>query len=159
AERKSRVMRYVFADCELNTQLCTVRRGTTQHPLRPKPFQVLLYLLEHRDRVVPKQELAEQLWPDQYISDTVIENSILAARRALGDRGRARRIIQTRHGHGYRFVVPVTTAGDTVEALRTEAMARPMEGAHPPQVIEEADPVQVQDTSVSPSMEAARRQL
>jgi DNA-binding response OmpR family regulator len=48
-------MRYVFADGELDTQLCAVRRGTTQHPLRPKPFQVLLYLLEHRDRVVPKQ--------------------------------------------------------------------------------------------------------
>src|SRR5919108_3229711 len=138
SERKSRVMRYVFADCELNTQLCTVRRGTTQHPLRPKPFQVLLYLLEHRDRIVPKQELAEQLWPDQYISDTVIENSILAARRAVGDSGRAQRIIQTLHGHGYRFVVPVTTAGDTVEALPIEAMTRPQEGTHPTQVVEEA---------------------
>ena len=114
-------MRYVFADCELDTQLRAVRRGTTQHPLRPKPFQVLRYLLEHRERVVPKQELAEQLWPDQYISDTVIENTILAARRAVGDSGRAQRIIQTLHGHGYRFVVPVTTAGDTAEALRTEA--------------------------------------
>jgi len=41
-----------------------VRRGTTQRPLRPKPFQGLLYLLEHRDRVVPKQDLAEQLWPE-----------------------------------------------------------------------------------------------
>jgi len=152
-------MRYVFADCELDTQLCAVRRGTTQHPLRPKPFQVLLYLLEHRDRVVPKQELAEQLWPDQYISDTVIENSILAARRAVGDSGRTQRIIQTLHGHGYRFVIPVTTADDTVEALPTEALARPIEGAHPPQVLEEADPAQVQGASAAPSMEAARRQL
>jgi class 3 adenylate cyclase len=152
-------MQYVFADCELDTQLCMVRRGTTQHPLRPKPFQVLLYLLEHRDRVVPKQELAEQLWPDQCISDTVIENSILAVRRAVGDSGRAQRIIQTLHGHGYRFVVPVTIAGDTADALRTEAMARPIEGTRPAQVIEEADPTQVQDTSAFPTMEAARRRL
>ena len=121
--------------------------------------EVLLYLLEHRDRVVPKQELAEQLWPDQYISDTVIENSILAARRAVGDSGRAQRIIQTLHGHGYRFVVPVTTAGGPGEALRTEALAPPGEGAHSPQVLEEAGPTQVQGTSASPSMEAARRQL
>ncbi len=94
-------MRYLFlADCELDTHLCAVCRGTTHHPLRPKPLQVLLYSLEHRDRVVPKQELAEQLSPDQYISDTVIANSILAARRAVGDSGRAQRIIQTLHGHG-----------------------------------------------------------
>jgi class 3 adenylate cyclase/tetratricopeptide (TPR) repeat protein len=136
-----------------------VRRGTTPHPLRPKPFQVLLYLLEHCDRVVPKQELAEQLWPDQYISDTAIENSILAARRAVGDSGRAQRIIQTRHGHGYRFVVPVTTPGDTAAALRTEAMAPPMEGTHPAQVVEEADPAQAQGPSVSTPMEATRRHL
>src|SRR5215831_7842631 len=122
-------MRYVFADCELDTQLCVVRRGTTQHPLRPKPFQVLLYLLEHRDRVVSKQELAEQLWPDQYISDTVIENSILAARRAVGDSGRAQQIIQTLRGHGYRVVVPVATTNDTEMPPRTEALAPPTEGA------------------------------
>ena len=108
-------MRYMFANCELDTQLRAVRCGATQRLLRPKPFQVLLYLLENRDRVVSKQELAERLWPDPYISDTVIENSILAARRAVGDSGRTQRIIQTLHGHGYRFIVPVTIAGDTAD--------------------------------------------
>ena len=151
-------MRYLFADCELDTHVCAVRRGTTHHPLRPKPWQVLLYLLERRDRVVPKQELAEHLWPDQYISDTVIENSILAARRAVGDNGRAQRIIQTLHGHGYRFIVPVTTAGDTIEALPTAAVDAG-EGDQPTQEIAAVDSVPVQGTSASLSREASRRQL
>lgn len=153
-------MRYVFADCELDTQLCAVRRGTTHHPLRPKPFQVLRYLLEHRHRVVPKQELAEQLWPDQYIRNTVIENSILAARRAIGDSGRAQRIIRTLHGHGYRVVVPVTTADDTEAPVPlAEELAPPAEGMLAPQGVEEVAVARGQDTSTAPPLEASRRQL
>ncbi len=157
-------MRYVFADYELDTQLYVVRRGTTQRPLRPKPFQVLLYLLEHCDRVVPKQELAERLWPEQYVSDTVIENSILAARQPVGDSGRERRIIQTLYGHGYRFVAPVTvvrdeTAGDAVKASRPEALARPSEGTHAAQEVENVDTAQIRRTSASLPIEATRRRL
>lgn len=80
-------MRYQFADCELDTRICAIRRGDVQRTLCPKPFQVLLYLLKQRERVVSKQELAEQLWPDQFVSDAVIENTVLAARRAAGDSG------------------------------------------------------------------------
>ena len=41
-------MRYVFADCELDTHLCAVRRGAMRHSLRPKPLQVLRYLNQMR---------------------------------------------------------------------------------------------------------------
>ncbi len=102
-------MRYIFADCELDTQLRAVRRGDRRRSIRPKPFQVLLYLLENQDHVVSKQELAEQIWPNQYVSDSVIENGILAARRAVGDSGQRQEIIQTLHGHGYRFIASITT--------------------------------------------------
>jgi DNA-binding winged helix-turn-helix (wHTH) protein len=50
-------MRYVFADCLLNTRLYTLHRGGTPVRLRPKAFHVLQYLLEHRDHVVSKDEL------------------------------------------------------------------------------------------------------
>lgn len=152
-------MRYVFADCELDTQLCVVRSGDTQRPLRPKPLQVLLYLLEHRDRVVPKQELAERLWPDQYISDTVIENSILAARRAVGDSGRAQRIIRTLHGHGYRLIAPVTLIDEQEEASRPEALTSPVEEKPPVPMLAGDGAAQVRSDASSPAIEAARRQL
>lgn len=109
-------MRYRFAGCEFDTQLRAIRRGAQQRTLRPKPFQVLIYLIEHCDRVVSKQEFADQLWPDQYISDSVIQNSILAVRRAVGDSGREQRIIQTLHGYGYRFVAAITAVVEAVEA-------------------------------------------
>ena len=71
-------------------------------------FQVLHYLLTHRDRVVSKQELCEQVWAGQFISDAAVEAVVKAVRQAVGDSGRRQWCIQTRRGHGYRFVAPVT---------------------------------------------------
>ena len=53
-------MRYSFSDCVLDTQLYTLARAGTTRPLRPKVFQVLVYLLTHRDHVVSREELCAQ---------------------------------------------------------------------------------------------------
>ena len=97
-------MRYVFADCLLDTRLYTLHRGGTAMRLRPKAFHVLQYLLEHRDHVVSKDELCAQVWPGQFISDATLEGCMTLARRAIGDSGRGQRLIQSRRGYGYRFV-------------------------------------------------------
>ena len=97
-------MRYVFADCLLDTQLYTLSRAGRAIPLRPKAFHVLRYLLEHRDHLVSKEELCAHVWPAQFISDATIEGCIKRARQAIGDTGRAQQLIQTRRGYGYRFV-------------------------------------------------------
>ncbi|PON13375.1 hypothetical protein C2W62_34680 [Candidatus Entotheonella serta] len=75
--------------------------------LSPKVFQTLIYLLEHRDRVISKQELAEQVWPNQFISDTTLESALREVRKVVGDNGRDQRIIQTQRGHGYRCIAEV----------------------------------------------------
>src|SRR5262249_40339062 len=100
-------MIYAFGDCELDTQLYVLHRANQHIRLRPKVFQVLYYLLEHRDRVIAKDELCAQLWPDQAVSDAALESAIKAVRRAVGDSGRAQWVIQTSHGHGYRFVAAI----------------------------------------------------
>jgi DNA-binding winged helix-turn-helix (wHTH) protein/class 3 adenylate cyclase/tetratricopeptide (TPR) repeat protein len=97
-------MRYLFADCILDTDRYTLERAGTTIPLRPKVFQVLRYLLDQRERVLSKDELGAQVWPAQVISDAALAGCIKRARQAIGDTGRAQRLIQTRHGHGYRFV-------------------------------------------------------
>ncbi len=97
-------MRYVFADCVLDTVLATLHRAGRAIPLRPKVFHLLQYLLEQRAHLVAKDTLCAQAWPGQYISDTAIEGCIKLARQAIGDSGRAQRLIQTRRGYGYRFV-------------------------------------------------------
>src|SRR5438132_13519920 len=97
-------MRYCFADCVLDTQLYTLARAGRVRLLRPKVFQVLQYLLVHRDQVVSREALCTQVWPEQFISDTTLESCIKQARQAIGDSGQAQQLIQTRRGYGYRFI-------------------------------------------------------
>ena len=86
-------MRYAFG--EYGSMRNSTSYATPGHCSRSRPqvFNVLAYLIQHRDRTVPRQELLEQLWPAQYISDAVLSYCIMAARKAIGDSGRA----QPRH--------------------------------------------------------------
>ena len=102
-------MRYVFDDCTLDTERYELHRAGVRIPVRSKVFQLLAYLIAHRDRVVVKDELIAHLWPQQFVGDATLKSCILTARKAVGDTGRRQRIIQTLHGHGYRFVAEVTT--------------------------------------------------
>src|SRR5215470_10749596 len=101
-------MLYHFADCALDTQLYTLERAGQRTRLAPKVFEVLCYLIEHRDRVVSKQEFCDQVWEGLAISDATLESCLRAVRTAIGDSGQAQRIIQTQRGYGYRFVADVT---------------------------------------------------
>jgi class 3 adenylate cyclase/predicted ATPase len=145
-------MRYVFGDCTLDTQLYVLHRaGQTMH-LRSKVYQVLHYLLTHRDRVVAKQELYEQVWPEQFISDAALEGVIKTVRRAVGDSGRTQWCIQTRRGQGYRFVAPLVelvAASQEDEASAELAVSTPLDW--PPQ--------ESTATPVCDVPEASRRQL
>jgi DNA-binding winged helix-turn-helix (wHTH) protein len=100
-------MRYVFGDYTLDIRCYELSyRGQTVK-LRPKVFQVLAYLIAHRDRVVSKDELLEQVWPNQFIGDGSLNACLMAVRQAVGDSGQAQRCIQTLHRRGYRFVAAV----------------------------------------------------
>src|SRR5438128_862794 len=112
-------MRYLFADCLLDTQCYLLRRAGQSIQLRPKVFQVLTYLLTHCDRVIPKHELCEQVWSAQGASDTTIETCLRALRQAIGDTGQAQRLIKTHYGHGYRFVAPVAQEDHAQRAVLT----------------------------------------
>jgi class 3 adenylate cyclase/DNA-binding winged helix-turn-helix (wHTH) protein/tetratricopeptide (TPR) repeat protein len=100
-------MRYLFGDYVLDTQRAELHGAGAPIKLRRQAFQLLAYLLAHRDRVVPKHELLEHLWPDRFVGDAVLKACITALRKALGDRGRAPRFVRTLHGQGYRFVAAV----------------------------------------------------
>ena len=109
-------MIYHFGDCALDTNLCTLQRDGQTYRLRLKVFRMCLYLLEHRDRVVSRDELCTQVWPGQFVSQATLEGVIRLVRQAVGDSGRTQRIIQTLHGHGYRFVADVEEYSTTVAA-------------------------------------------
>ncbi len=100
-------MIYVFYQWELDIRLYELRCAGTSVKLEPQVFNVLAYLIQHRDHVVPRQELLVRLWPNQFIGDSALERCIMAARKAVGDSGSAQRVIKTLHRRGYRFVAPV----------------------------------------------------
>src|SRR5262247_3134380 len=93
-----------FGDCELDRELYQLRRRGRLVKLEPKVFDVLVHLLEHRDRVVTKAELLDALWPGEALSESVLPRAVAAARRAVGDTRSKARVIETVHGRGYRFV-------------------------------------------------------
>jgi DNA-binding winged helix-turn-helix (wHTH) protein len=122
-------MRYVFGDCTLDTEYYELHRAGVRIPVRPKVFQLLAYLIAHRDRVLMKDEMIAYLWPQQFVGDAALKSCLMTARKAVGDTARSQRIIQTRHGHGYRFVAVVTT-GD--QPAPTSATLPALSGASAP---------------------------
>src|SRR4051794_4901928 len=79
--------------------------GTREIALRPKSFEVLQFLAEHADRLVPKGEIIEAVWPRVFVTDDSLVHCVTEVRQALGDRDQ--RIIRTVPRRGYRFVAPV----------------------------------------------------
>jgi len=111
-------MRFEFADCTVDLDGLQLRRGGVRVHLEPQVFDVLVYLLIHRDRVVPKAELLHKVWGDQFVSESALTSRIMAARRAVHDDGRGQRIIRTSFGRGYQFVAEVReSASDSTPAV------------------------------------------
>ena len=104
---------------ELDETLFELRRDGLAVSLEPQAFDVLVHLVRHRDRVVPKEELMDEVWGGRFVSDTAVTSRIKQVRRALGDDGHTQRVIRTLHGRGYRFVA------DVEEPLRSAAEAPP----------------------------------
>jgi DNA-binding winged helix-turn-helix (wHTH) protein len=99
-----------------------VRYSSHVVKLEPQVFDVLAYLIQHRHRVVTKDELVEHVWAGRLVSEATVTSWMMAARRAVGDRGREQRVIQTLHGRGYRFIAAVEE--HTVDSSTSEAERR-----------------------------------
>ena len=93
--------------------------------VEPQVFDVLTYLIEHRDRVVTKSELLESVWGHDFVSESALTTRVKQLRQAVGDTGRDQRIVQTVHG-----AVPLHRPGrGGARRRRTAAPGRP---ARPP---------------------------
>jgi predicted ATPase/DNA-binding winged helix-turn-helix (wHTH) protein len=110
---------YRFGEHELDTDRFELtRRGEIVH-LEPQVFMVLAYLVENRDRLVPKEELLDTIWSTRFVSESALTSRIKTARQAIGDDGRSQDMIRTVRGQGFRFVGDVlagTASGDGRDA-------------------------------------------
>jgi predicted ATPase/DNA-binding winged helix-turn-helix (wHTH) protein len=96
-----------FGEFLLDTERFELRAGARIVHVEPQVFDVLSYLVAHRDRVVGKDELLAEVWGNSFVSDSTLTSRIKAARRAIGDDGQHQALIKTVRGRGFRFVAPV----------------------------------------------------
>jgi TolB-like protein len=101
-----------FGDYVLDGGKRELKLGSEQVALEPQVFDVLLYLVQNRDRVVTKDDLISAVWDGRIISESTLTSRITAARKAVGDSGDQQAMIKTYARKGFRFVVDVRVSHD-----------------------------------------------
>jgi TolB-like protein len=93
-----------FAGFEIDVARQELRRAGAVVHIEPQVFDLIVYLIEHRERIVSKDELIETIWQGRFVSEAALSSRISAARRALGDSGNDQSLIRTLRKRGFRFV-------------------------------------------------------
>jgi DNA-binding winged helix-turn-helix (wHTH) protein len=93
---------YLFGRCELRTGTRELLFDGHVRPLEPLAFELLVYLLRHRARDVPKDELLDEVWLGRFVSVGAVARAVMTVRKAIGDDGDTP-LIRTVHRVGYRF--------------------------------------------------------
>jgi pimeloyl-ACP methyl ester carboxylesterase/DNA-binding winged helix-turn-helix (wHTH) protein len=122
-------MQFLFANHLLDADRRELRRGSDPIAVEPQVFDLLLYLIQNRDRVVSKDDLIAAVWGGRIVSDSTLTSRINAARKAVGDSGEEQRLIRTVARRGVRFVCAVDEARGTGEQ-RPASPARPHQEIH-----------------------------
>ena len=104
AEQRARQVNYFFDDFVLDPERRELRRGANLIAAEPQVFDLLQYLIRHRERVVSKDDLLAAIWHGRIISKSALTTRINSARAAIGDSGDSQRLIKTLRGKGFRFV-------------------------------------------------------
>jgi Tol biopolymer transport system component/DNA-binding winged helix-turn-helix (wHTH) protein len=102
---------YEFEDVRVDLRRMEVLRAGRPVPLEPKAFDVFRYLIEHRDRLVTKDELLDAVWRDTFVTPNALTRVIAQLRKALGDDAFEARYVETVAKRGYRFIAAVTVVG------------------------------------------------
>jgi TolB-like protein/cytochrome c-type biogenesis protein CcmH/NrfG len=108
-------VQFLFADHMLDTDRRELRRGSEPIDVEPQVLDLLIYLVENRDRVVSKDDLISSVWNGRIVSDATLTSRIYAARKAVGDSGRSQKLIRTIARKGLRFVGAVRTQSNRDE--------------------------------------------
>ena len=105
-------MQFRFEDYALDIERRELRRGAQQIAVEPQVFDLLVYMVQNRERVVTKDDLLDAVWSGRFVSESNLTTRINAARKAIGDSGQEQRLIRTIARKGFRFVGVVSTAAE-----------------------------------------------
>ncbi len=112
-------MRFLIGECVIDVARRELRRGTNTVPVEPQVFDLLVYLIENRDRVVTKDDILAAVWHGRIVSESTLSSRVNAVRHAIGDTGKQQQYIRTVVRRGLRFV------GDVREEANGAATAAP----------------------------------
>jgi predicted ATPase/DNA-binding winged helix-turn-helix (wHTH) protein len=102
-------VRFRFGEFQLDDEGYTLAGPAGPVHVEPQEFELLRHLIINRDRVVSKQELFDSIWGHRFVSESALTSRLKTVRRAVGDDGKAQRVIKTVHARGYQFVADVRT--------------------------------------------------
>lgn len=112
-------VQFVFADCVIDGDKREFTRRSQPVPMEPQVFDLLLYLIQNRDRVVSRDDLIAAVWNGRIVSESTLSTRITAVRKAIGDSGEDQILIKTYPRKGVRFVGDLQTAGVSSPLERT----------------------------------------
>jgi TolB-like protein/cytochrome c-type biogenesis protein CcmH/NrfG len=113
-------MQFFFSNHSLDLDRRELARGGEGIAIEPQVLDLLVYLIENRDRVVTKDNLIETIWNGRIVSESALTSRINAARKAVGDSGKDQGLIRTIARKGFRFVGDVRRAEPDTAALSSE---------------------------------------
>lgn len=117
-------MLYRFGKFSLDTSRFELVFDKQVAPIEPQAMKLIAYLIEHRDRVVSRDELQRHLWGARVVSDNALSVCMKTARNALGDDGRRQSVIRTVPRVGYRFVADADVTSSPSIEIENRASAR-----------------------------------
>ncbi len=120
-------MRFFLENHVLDLDRRELRRGAELITIEPQVFDLLVFLVQNRDRVVSKDDLIKGVWDGRIVSESTLTSRITAVRKVIGDNGEEQRLIRTVPRKGIRFVglvrCEISVAGDKLVAAAGETSA------------------------------------
>ena len=120
-------MKFFFSNQVLDTDTRELSRQDMPVSLEPQVFDLVVHLMENRDRVVSKEELIEKIWHGRHVAESTLTSRINAARKAVGDSGAEQALIRTIARKGFRFVGAVQTGAEDGAPAEPAATYRELE--------------------------------
>ncbi|MFS1439799.1 winged helix-turn-helix domain-containing protein [Shewanella sp. 10N.286.48.A6] len=100
-------MLFRFNNIEIDTDRYEIRKDSHVLSVEPKVYDLIIYLIENRQRIISRDELLSQIWAGREVTDTTLSNHIKTARKTLADDGEQQKVIKTIRSRGYHFIADV----------------------------------------------------
>jgi pimeloyl-ACP methyl ester carboxylesterase/DNA-binding winged helix-turn-helix (wHTH) protein len=123
-------VQFFFENHRLDVERRELRRGPDLVALEPQVFDLLVYLVQNRDRVVSKDDLIASVWGGRIVSDSTLTSRINAVRKAVGDSGEQQKLIRTIARKGIRFVAAVDEPANPGAKPRSASSPSPRQDIH-----------------------------